>query len=158
MLWSPTKIGDISLLEGVQRTATSKIADLDDLNYWQRLSALGLMSLQRRRERYIILYIHKILHNKVPNDVALCFVNNPRLGIKAVIPPIPRNRAKTTLLDSSFAVRGPSLWNLLPKWLNSIESFDAFKVNLDKLLTDIPDMPPTSGYTSSNSNSLSCWI
>ena len=116
------------------------------------------MSLQRRRERYVILYVHKILHNQVPNDVELCFQDHPRLGVKATVPPIPRNRSKTRLFDSSFAVRGPGLWNLLPKWLNNIDSFDAFKANLDKFLLGIPDMPPTSGYTCPNSNSLSCWI
>ena len=158
VLWSPLKLGSISLLEGVQRTATSKIESVSHLNYWERLNSLGLMSLQRRRERYCLLYMHKVLHKQVPNDIQICFSENARLGIKAEIPPLPRFRSHIQLFDSSFAVRGPMLWNLLPKRLNNIVSFECFKVNLDRFLINIPDCPPTTGYTTANSNSLLCCI
>ena len=156
-LWSPTKIGEIALLEGIQRTATCKITSISHLNYWQRLQKLGLMSLQRRRERYVLIYMYKILNGHVPNDVGIRFYENPRLGIKTRVPPLPAHRSRSNLLDSSFAVRGSSLWNLLPKNINTLESFDNFKQNLDKFLLSFPDMPPVNGYTTVNSNSLSCW-
>ena len=44
-LWSCTKITDIQVLEGVQKTFTSKIWGVQHLNYWQRLKALCLMSI-----------------------------------------------------------------------------------------------------------------
>ena len=66
-LWSPTKVTEIQLIEGVQRTFTSRIGGLQHLNYWEKLVQLKLMSLQRRRERYIILMMWKIPHNVVPN-------------------------------------------------------------------------------------------
>jgi hypothetical protein len=62
-LWNPRKVTDIQLLESVQRTFTSKIRSVKHLNYWDRLRTLKLMSLQRRRERYIILQMWKVLHN-----------------------------------------------------------------------------------------------
>ena len=62
-LWNPGKVTDIQLIEGVQRTFTSRISGLQHLNYWERLARLKLMSLQRRRERDIILMMWKILHN-----------------------------------------------------------------------------------------------
>ena len=37
------------------------------LNYWERLRELKLYSLQRPRERYIIIYIWKITQHMVPN-------------------------------------------------------------------------------------------
>ena len=37
------------------------------LNYWERLHELKLYSLQRCRERYIIIYIWKITQHMVPN-------------------------------------------------------------------------------------------
>ena len=157
-LWSPMKIGDIAFIEGIQRTASSKIASIRHLNYWERLKKLGLMSLQRRRERYVLVYMFKILHNYAPNDVNICFYDNPRLGIKAAVPPLPIYRSQITLFDSSFAVRGPSLWNLLPRSINTVESFLVFKEKLDKFILGFPDMPPVNGYTTSNSNSLSCWV
>ena len=36
---------------------THKITEVQHLNYWERLNELKLYSLQRRRERYIIIYI-----------------------------------------------------------------------------------------------------
>ena len=158
VLWNPLKIGDISLMEGIQRTATFKISSISHLNYWQRLQKLKLMSLQRRRERYTIIYMFKILQNRVPNDVGIVFYENPRLGIKARVPPLPPIRSQVSLLDSSFAVRGPVLWNLLPKKINTIESICSFKEKLDNFISEYPDTPPVNGYTTPNSNSLTCWV
>ena len=64
-LWNPHKIYDIQELEGVQRTFTARIAGAQHLNYWERLCKLSIMSLQRRRERYILLHMWKILHGYV---------------------------------------------------------------------------------------------
>ena len=36
-LWNPSKIGEIQLLESVQRSFTRKIAGMSDLGYWNRL-------------------------------------------------------------------------------------------------------------------------
>ena len=58
-LWNSKNIGDIQILEGVQRTFTSRIGGCYELDYWERLQKLSLMSLQRRRERYIILHMWK---------------------------------------------------------------------------------------------------
>ena len=68
-LWHPYKAMDTKLLESIQRTFTSKIhnCQVRRLNYWERLKELNLYSLQRRRERYIIIYIWKILNRLVPN-------------------------------------------------------------------------------------------
>ena len=158
IVWNSEKILDISSVEAIQRTATSKISSISHLNYWDRLKALNLMSLQRRRERFIIMYMHKILKNKVPNDLSVEFYTNIRLGIKACIPSLPRFRSHLSAYDSSFAVKGPKLWNLLPKYLNCIDNFESFKQNLDNFILSYPDQPPVHGYTTANSNSLLCWV
>ena len=49
------------MLEQIQRSFTSKLEGLNELNYYQRLKKLDIYSLERRRDRYIILYIFKIL-------------------------------------------------------------------------------------------------
>jgi hypothetical protein len=56
-VWKPRKISDIQELEGAQRTFTSRIAECQQLDYCERLQKLSLMSLQRRRERYIVLHM-----------------------------------------------------------------------------------------------------
>ena len=52
-LRKPWKAKDIQAIEGIQRTF--KITEVQYLNYWGRLNELKLYSLQRRRERYIII-------------------------------------------------------------------------------------------------------
>ena len=50
-LWNSCKTSETQEIEEVQRTFTARIWGFQHLNYWQRLKALDLMSLQRRRER-----------------------------------------------------------------------------------------------------------
>ena len=65
---NPWKAKDIQAIEALQRTFTYKITEVQHLNYWERLHELKLYSLQRRRERYIIIYIWKITtQHMVPN-------------------------------------------------------------------------------------------
>ena len=85
-LWSPHLIKDITSLESVQRSFTSKITAVHGLNYWERLKYLKLYSLQRRRERFIIIYMWKIYMGMYPNDLNIQFYWNDRLGPCAMIP------------------------------------------------------------------------
>ena len=64
-LWNPSKIEDIKTIEGVQRYFTSKITGLDNYTYWERLQKLNLLSLQRRRERFIIILIRSVVEPDV---------------------------------------------------------------------------------------------
>ena len=66
-LWSPNEVKLIQLIEDVQKSFTRKIKNLQSLNYWERLKKLKMYSLQRRRERYIIIYTWSIIENLVPN-------------------------------------------------------------------------------------------
>ena len=86
-LWSPTKVTDIQELENVQKIFTTNIAGMYELSYWERLKKLSLFSLQRRRERYIILHMimWKILNAKTSNDLSIEFVFRPCLGNLAKI-------------------------------------------------------------------------
>ena len=158
-VWNPQKLSDVKELEGVQRTFTSRIAGCQGLDYWARLQKLSLMSLQRRRERYILLHMWKILHGTVSNDLKIAFVKRPRTGVKAVIPPMRKNAMAhyRTLFDNSFAVMGPRLWNCLPVQINMTEAFEPFKRQLTSFVMRIPDKPPVQGYTTPNSNSLLDW-
>ena len=72
-VWSPHKINEIQEIEAVQRTFTAKIEGMAELNYWERLSQLKLFSIQRRRERFIIIHAQKIYLKLAPNDVNLQF-------------------------------------------------------------------------------------
>ena len=152
-LWTPTKIEDIVKLEQIQRNFTAKINGYENLHYWDRLSGLKLMSLQRRRERYCILHLHKILHGAVPNDLNITFHHNDRRGLCADIPVMTKStKAKfQSLFDSSYSVLAPRLWNSVPKHIREEEKFETFKSKLTRYTLSIPDEPPIQGEPSNNS-------
>ena len=101
-LWNPLRIGDIQQIEGVQRTLTSKIRGCEKLDYHERLKHLGLFSLQRRRERYIIIHVWKTLNGLFPNDLGLSFRVNKRLGMKANLPALPKNCKENNFKENNF--------------------------------------------------------
>ena len=65
-LWSPHLIRHIIQIEKVQRSFIKLITGMCDCSYSDRLSLLRLYSLQRRRERYCIIYVWKIIEELVP--------------------------------------------------------------------------------------------
>jgi hypothetical protein len=111
------------------------------------------MSLQRRRERYCILVIFKILHNIIPNDVGLIFVKNDRRGVRVKLPSIHRDAKMkyTTQYDDSFPVRAAKLWNTLPPALTTKNTMESFKPAVTSYLQSFPDHPPIQGLSSRNS-------
>ena len=109
---------------------TSNIHGVKHLNYWQRLKALKLMSLQRWRERYTFIHMWKIPHKKCPNDVHVQFTETLWHGQKAVVP----SQRNQTLFDSPFAV-GPRLWNIEPTNLHLIEELLHFKSLFTEFVT-----------------------
>ena len=146
------------LIESVQRRFTSKIHFSHEPNYWERLSLLKLMSLQRRRERYIILHLWKIMNGLISNDLNIKFSYNDRLGFRAAVPtPSGNNYKARSLFDNSIAVKGPLLFNILPKEVNCLPTLTSFKEKLDFFLQTIPDRPPVAGYVTQNNNSLLEW-
>ena len=114
-LWSPYKISQIIQLEKVQRSITKHIAGLSDLSYHERLQTLKLYSLQRRRERYCIILIWKIIENKSQNlsDPILCKFSDWR-GRSCVMSHVDTGRLGT-LAYNSFRWRTSRLFNSLPK-------------------------------------------
>ena len=154
-LWHSTKISDIQMIESIQRTFTSKVIGMGSLNYWQRLEKLNLYSLQRRRERFILFYVWKIVNEQISNDLNIQFRFSDRRGIVAMIEPLvnPTSKAQTAY-DNSFAVIALKLWNTLPAKITLLTSFTEFKTAVDNYLCKIPDKPPIQGYPYVNNNSL----
>ena len=167
-LWSPTSKSEITALEMVQRSFIRKIQGISSLPYWEQLKLLKLYSQERRRERYMIIYVWRILEGQVPNicdKVKLKSHRNgseeSRIGRQCEIPPLNRNCTNhvRNLREASMPVRGQKLFNILPKYLREMTgcSKDAFKAALDRYLSTVPDEPQIQGYTSmrrADSNSL----
>ena len=156
-LWCPNRTGDIRKIENIQRNFTSKIEGMYELTYWERLNRLNMKSLERRRERY-----SKIISGIVPNFSDDRFMIRTRVserrGLTCIVPPIHRGATTRikTLVEQSFAVRGPRLYNCLPKHLrDNNPSYENFKIGIDDFFEKIPDLPYFPGYPqTAQSNSL----
>ena len=160
-LWNPNGSAQlIDKIESVQRSFTRKIQGMNGLNYWERLQSLRLYSVQRRRERYVILYVFKILHGLVPN-CGITFNENLRTGIRAVVP-IVKNTLPShirKLRSNSFTHVAPLLYNLLPTCMRRMyiekDPLSVFKRELDSVLYCVPDEPTIPGlFRNVKSNSL----
>ena len=157
-LWNPAAIGLIS--DSFQRTFTSKITGVQHLDYWERLERLSLYSLQRRRERYIIIYTWKMVNGLVPNFNSDKFKiktvgSGSRLGLRCLLPPVVRT-GDGTLRDRSFQVMGPKLFNCIPIQLREFNGdLEGFKRRLTSFLATVEDKPPQPGYAvAAGGNSL----
>ena len=155
-VWSPHKVKDILQIEQLQRNFTSRIWNLEESDYWERLTKLGLESLQRRREKITILHIWKIKNNIYPNSIDIKFKQERRTQAdKAVIRPLPRVHQKLlTKFDESFIIRSGRLWNKIPPELSRLTNYNEFKTKLNQFLSKIPDKPPIPGYPFANHNSV----
>lgn len=160
-LWSPHKRANIQALESVQCYFIRNIWGMQNSTYWEILRALGLYSQQRRRERYQIIYMWKILEKHVPNPFNIHSIPNARTGRRCYRKTLPTQapaKVKSQLMYS-FNYYGPKIFNCLPSAVRNLTGCteEKFKSALDKFLRDIPDEPPVQGYTSqcrAPSNSL----
>ena len=122
---------------------------MEDYNYHQRLNKLNTYSLERRRERYQILYVFKILLQKVPN-VGINFKITGRRG-RMIVPPAIRKNSSAhalTLRSNSFRNKVSRLFNHLPSDLRNVHtnvSLDVTKRMLDNYLSSTKDEPNLPG-------------
>ena len=151
IIWSPHKKCDINSIEAIQRSFTSKLDGMEDKNYHERLKCLKVYSLERRRDRYDILYAYKILKRIVPN-VGLQFKWSSRRGRSLVPPPVAKNSSDhaKTVRNSSYRSRVTRLFNSLPAVLRNITedtNMDKIKSMLDRHLRTLRDEPQLPGYS-----------
>ena len=129
-----------------------------DLDYWSRLKKLKLFSLQRRRERFIIIHMWKILRGLAPNDLNFEFHKHIRLGDQCrKNAPKSKTARIQSLRHNYFSSFGPRLFNSIPAFIKAETKLEKFKKSLDSLIKFIPDYPPTSGYVPIK-NSLLDWV
>ena len=149
-LWSPmpSDLQEIDLLEETQRSFTRQIKGLEGLDYAERLKKLKkpMYSIQRRNERFKIIYIYKIKEEIVPNISnrnGLTFSMHIRHGCRCNMPTFPMRGKAKNARDRSFAWTACGLWNSLPKCVRNIsgEKVNVFKRKLDKILANYPDEP-----------------
>ena len=143
-LWSTNNASEIKLLEDVQRSFTSRINGMEELTYRERLKALRLYSQERRRERYMIIFIWKVAM-KLVGGYNLEILEHGRRGRLCHVKDIPASAPASVkrAAEASLAVKGAKIFNMLPIHLRNISSdkVDTFKYELDRYLATIPDEP-----------------
>ena len=161
-IWCSIKKCDINSLELLQRNFIKRVHSLRELTYWEQLINLRLFSIQRRHERYRIIYLWKIFEGIVPNPYPIClYVKSDvfsRLGRMCYVPSITNNMYKSLQL-SSFSYHAATLFNCLPKSIRNTTGCGvvSFKNTLDQYLKTVPDEPQIPGYTNyrrAESNSI----
>ena len=150
-LWSPYLLKHIYLIEKVQRAFTKHISGICDFSYSKRLETLKLYSLQRRRDRYSIIYVWKIVEGLVPNlsDPITCSLSDRR-GRTCIVYHAGAGQLGT-LKYNSFSWRSIRMFNRLPKCIRMLSScsVNRFKSELDSYLRNIVDLPCQPGFNNS---------
>ena len=157
-LWCPDDQLSINTIESVQHHFLARVAGLENLNHWERLKKLNLYSQERRRERYMMIFIWKLGEGLV-KGYNLSFTYCERKGRMATPKQIIRSApaAIRRAREASLAVKGCRLFNLLPNHIRSMKgiSVDQFKGALDTFLSTVPDQPTIGGVgRAAETNSL----
>ena len=111
------------------------------MDYWERLKAFKLTSVQRRVQRYKIIYIWKMTRGLVP-DLGLKTNYNALRSCGSLIPidADAERMAIRTKQRNSLLHHGVLLYNSIPSNIrNSSDSLNEFKLKLDEFLTTKPD-------------------
>ena len=149
-LWNPSKAYLIQQLEELQKIFIKHILGFRNKDYWTSLKELKLYSLQRRRERYQIIYLWSIMESHAPNiystdGVPLIKLQSgpqSRRG-RTIAIKLLKNSRIANLRYASLPFNGARLFNALPKHLRNLSGCSkiAFKFKLDEYLSKIPDHP-----------------
>ena len=111
--------------------------------------------LERRRERYLIIYMWRIMEGQVPNirEPNRGGINEKwhiRRGRVCIVPTVNSQSSGSlrSLYYTSLATLGPRLFNFVPATICNMTdcSVDTLKRCFDKYLRMVPDEPHSSGY------------
>merc|ERR1711962_1417557 len=144
LIWNPWKKEDIDKLERIQKNYTIKIKGMENLNYHERLIKLNLYSLERRRERFMIINAWEQLEGIKENVLRLeTGTIGRRRCIRSTTIPTILNGSNRTMVHYSTARQMERSFNALPYRIQKITGVttDTFEKKLDKWLRDIPDTP-----------------
>ena len=130
---------EITLLESVQRDFTKRVPGCSHLTYAERLSILGLQSLEHRRLIADLIMTFNIIskQNSIGPNYFFKFNTNNNLRGHPYKLSVPLT--KTNIQKFHFSNRIVSVWNSLPTNVVTSPSTFSFKrqirkINLDKYL------------------------
>ena len=126
-VWSPDFKKDRIAIENVQRRATKLVRCISHLPYSEKLRALGLPSLEYRRERADVIQVYKILHNIDKGDKNKLFTLSRYTATRGHSLKLFKRRSRLKILANSFSNRVVDVWNSLPEQVVQAPSLNCFK-------------------------------
>ena len=136
-VWFTGYLGDLRLLEPLQRRWTREVDGLRHLDYISRLKTLGLYSIYGRLMRKDLIKMFKVICLGEPGPLRSMFVlshNTRSRGhrFKIVLP-----RSRTDVLRRNFSVRFVNVWNRLSHTTMNCTNVERFKFFLDANLGEL---------------------
>ena len=137
-VWNPWLISDIDCLEKVQKTMVNLIPGLVGSTYQEKLSELGLDTLEDRRVRQDMVQVYRIITGKDKVDPHSMFVfygeqlRPTRMGSYPwnIVEP----RCRTDMRRNFFTNRVATKWNALPREIKDAPTVNTFKARYDKFM------------------------
>ena len=156
-LWRTGFVGDMQKLERIQRRWTKRVQGLRDLCYSERLSDLGLFSIQGRLLRADLIQYWKIFHGKSSITPHSMFAQ-PQTDTRGHPLKIMVSRANTDIRQRFFSQRCVKLWNSLPAEVVTAQDLQSFKRGLVALfLTSSSNMYRLYCLISCYCDNYPCW-
>jgi len=135
-LWNLGYLGDLRLVESVQRRWTKQVQGLYDVPYLERLRRLDLFSVKARMERYDLITCYKIFQGLSPVSPSDLFVMAPDARTRGHRFKIQVQFAATDVRKKFFSHRVVEPWNSLPSDVVEASSLPVFKTRLHRFMGD----------------------
>ena len=136
-VWNTGYLGDLRLLESVQRRWTKCIDGLVDLSYADRLKSLNLYSVQGRLLRADLIKYWKIFHKQSAISPSDLFTVSPITNTRGHRFKLVKPHINTECRQRFFSVRSIDHWNSLPDSVVGANTVEAFKLGLHLSLGDL---------------------
>ena len=138
VVWSPYTSRNIDKLERIQRRGTKFILGQNDISYEDRLKCLNMLSLEKRRYVFDVVFLYKVLNGYLNIELT------PLLNFYSKADPhkfrhvddysLKRNYSRTTKFKNSYFNRIVEMWNSLPLEIRLAPNLEAFKSKLKKFI------------------------
>ena len=129
-VWHTGYLGDLKLLESVQRRWTREIEGLAELSYSERLKDLNLYSVQGRLLRADLIKCWKIFHGQSSIAPSVLFTLSSVTSTRGHRFKIAKPHVSVECRRRFFSVRCIDVWNSLPDYVVGADSVDIFKRGL----------------------------